>query len=108
MPRKTKKQKILAKLHRLEKETSQGDIAKDSTENQVEVDSERLTLTNLKPETSFQTETKKSDYDYSYVYKDIRKILILTVLALFVEIALSLTASNGYAKLALRSLNLDL
>ncbi len=92
MPRKTKKQKILAKLHRLERETDQVETPKKTTPSQVKVSSEGLTLTNLKPQAPSKISTKESKKDYSYVYKDIRKILILTVIALFVEIALSLTA----------------
>lgn len=107
MTRKTKKQKILAKLHRLEQKTTEAPRKKPIS-NQVKPGNEGLTITNLKPEVSSETSTKKSEYDYSYVYKDVRKILILAVLALFVEIAISLTASNGYAKLVLRALNLDI
>ena len=108
MPRKTKKQKILAKLHRLEQKTHEPPTRKESSSSQVKLGSESLTLTNLKPKTSSEINTKKSEYDYSYVYRDVRKILIITTIALFVEIALGLTASNGYAKLVLRALNLDI
>ena len=108
MPRKTKKQKILAKLHRLEQKTHEPLTRKEATSSHVKLDNEGLTITNLKPEASSEINTKKSEYDYSYVYKDVRKILIISTIALFVEIALGLTASNGYAKLVLRALNLDI
>ena len=108
MPRKTKKQKVLAKLHRLEQRTHEPPTKKKSTSSQAKLGDAGLTLTNLKPKTSSEINTKKYEYDYSYVYKDVRKILIITIIALFVEIALGLTASNGYAKLVLRALNLDI
>lgn len=80
MPRKTKKQKILARLRRLEQ-------AADTQSSTEEIISPR----NISIKEESPTNTKVN-YDYSYVYKDIRKILILSSIALSIEIALSLTA----------------
>lgn len=46
-------------------------------------------------------------HDYTYVFKDLRKIFVLTAVAFAFEIVLSLTASSSYAKLVLRALNLE-
>ena len=111
MPRKTKKQKILARLHRLEQGAVQG-----LSSNEVnKVDSASLSVEPLRNEGLLTAKIKAPqrptpitlDSDYSYMYKDLRKIFVLTFLALGVEIFLSLTASNSYAKLVLRTLNLD-
>ena len=117
MPRKTKKQKILARLHRLEQKRE--DISLPKTTDQVgpKIRIEDQQEIKIQPEPSItqpketklatQTATQDNRLNYSYVYKDLRKIILLTMLALGVEIALSLTASTSYAKLVLRALNLD-
>ncbi len=117
MPRKTKKQKILARLHRLEQREEDTSLPKTIKSKEPEIRIENQQDISIKPEPSItqpkqiklstQTTTQDNRHNYSYVYKDLRKILILTVLALGIEAALSLTASTGYAKLLLRSLNLD-
>lgn len=106
MPRKTKREKILARLRRLQnrvEDETKPVVTQPSV--QISLDSKPKTL-----DTKSQIKQLESDtltYDYSYVYKDIRKIIILTAIALTLEIFLSLTASSSYAKLVLRTLNLD-
>ena len=102
MPRKTKKQKILARLHRLEQRGEDTNLPKtiESKEPAIRIDNQQDIP--IKPEPSIsqpkqikpatQTATQDNRHNYSYVYKDLRKIIILTVLALGVEVALSLTA----------------
>lgn len=105
VPRKTKQQKILSKLRRLEQKPA----SETSTEVRPEISLEGLSTSavNLRPEATDQPTPKDDRYNYSYVYKDIRKIFILTAIALALEIILSLTASGSYAKLVLRTLNLE-
>ena len=111
MPRKTKKQKILARLHRLE----QGAVQRLSSDEVSKVDSASLSVEPLRKDGPATAKIEVSQRpapitlgnDYSYMYKDLRKIFILTAAALGVEIFLSLTASSSYAKLVLRTLNLD-
>ena len=106
MPRKTKKQKILAKLHRLEKQ-SEKPTQDPSVSVEYTLKENKYSVEEPKSERKEKSALSKTIYDYSYVYKDIRKIIFISALALGIEVVLSLTASNGYAKLALRSLNLD-
>ena len=107
MPRKTKRQKILARLHRLEQKPEKVFEESDGNQTSLKIDQTQVSLEDSKPKESPQPKAKTTAYDYSYVYRDIRKIIILSALALGVEILLSLTASNSYAKLVLRTLNLD-
>ena len=64
-------------------------------------------ISTAKNEVSGESAVTTSGSDYSYVGKDIRRIFVLTALALGVEIFLSLTGSSSYAKLVLRTLNLE-
>lgn len=105
MPRKTKKQKILAKLHRLENQSS---TLKEDTNSPAEykLGSNQIMVTEVKPEKIDRSAQLGTIQDYSYVSKDIKKIIILSTIALGFELLLSLTASNSYAKLALQSLGI--
>jgi hypothetical protein len=117
MPRKTKRQKILARLHRLEQKGEDATSPNTSKRVEPEVRIENQQKISIKPEPSIaqpketkvatQASVQDNRYNYSYVYKDLRKIIVLTVLALGGEVFLSLTASTSYAKLVLRALNLD-
>ena len=106
MPRKTKKQKILTKLRRLEKQ-SEKPIQDPSVSTEYTSKEDQYSVEELKSEKKEKSVVSETRYDYSHVYKDIRKILLISALALGIEVGLRLTASSGYAKLALRSLNLD-
>ena len=105
MPRKTKRQKILARLHRLEQKPEKDFEENAGDQTSIKIDQAQISPTDSKPKEAPQFKT--AAYDYSYVYRDVRKIIIFSALALGVEILLSLTASNGYAKLVLRALNLE-
>ncbi|MEX0616313.1 MAG: hypothetical protein WD231_00705 [Candidatus Woykebacteria bacterium] len=109
VPKKTKKEKILARLHRLQQKTNEASFStplevSDQKKIKLEESSPEQTPT---PKESPKPSSKQSLYDYTYVYKDLRKIFILSLFGFAIEIVLSLTASNGYAKLVLRTLNLD-
>ncbi len=107
MPRKTKKQKILARLHRLEQHSVKSEGSEVVSTPSPKPDVNQISLDGSEPKVATPPKSTVTTYNYSYVYSDVRKILILSALALGIEIVLSLTASNGYAKLALRYLNLD-
>lgn len=108
MPRKTKKQKILARLHRLQLQTvrTEDEGSEIVTTPDTKPGESQLSLADSEPKVATQPKAKAITYSYSHVYSDVKKILILSALALGVEVVLSLTASNGYAKLALPILNL--
>lgn len=82
MPKKTRQEKILAKLHRLqqEKETVSGNSL-PTVETKIS-----LNLKTVNPTISVPTGAPN---DYSYVYSDLRKTLIFAVVALIFEVALS-------------------
>lgn len=86
MPKKTRQEKILAKLKRLEK-TSEPPIESHSSTPLISVS------TNLKSlETTgivSETPTVKVSSDYSYVYKDLTKTIIFAVVAIVFQIILS-------------------
>lgn len=84
------------------------DTSGSSEEPKIKLGQPDLTLQSIdRQAVPTHTAVRNDRYDYAYVYKDLRKIFVLTSLALALEIFLSLTASNSYAKLLLRALNLD-
>ena len=105
MPRKTKKQKILAKLRRLENQSS---TIKEETNSPTEykLDTNQIIVNEVRSEKIDRSAQLGTLQDYSHVSKDIKKIIILSTIALGFELLLSLTASNSYAKLALQSLGI--
>jgi hypothetical protein len=98
MPKKTREEKILARLRRLEKTQAESEATPAPTAGKS-----NFSLNDVeknKPSTSTTTHSSnRAALDYSYVKKDLRKIAVLTVAALLVEFVLSLTASSWYAKL---------
>jgi len=108
VPRKTKKEKILARLHRLEQqaETPASDSSVGLQNRYREVVSSQ-DLIKQEPKIEKPLAAATSGQDYSYIYKDLRKIFILTAVAISAEIVLSLTASTSYAKLVLRTFKID-
>lgn len=92
MPKKTRQEKILAQLKRLQQQ--QNSVANPTAEQNSNLVRPAITITsNLK---SFETK-ENSDFapintkvmDYSYAYKDLRKTLIFVSLAIIFEIILS-------------------
>ena len=118
---KTREQKILTELRRLKMQAGQyapkieAEIKEEKThETQTtpEKPSEKIQFSI--PETIVSppvkpdlTQHEASSIDYSYVFKDLRKTLILATGAILVQVGLSLTLKLPYAKLILRTLNLD-
>ena len=97
MPPKTKEQKILARLHRLQR-------LQNLTQSPARVvETETVPTAPTKP---IETSEENLAENYSYVYKDLRKILILASLAIATEIILSLTSSFSFVKLILRVFNI--
>jgi hypothetical protein len=96
MPKKTREEKILARLRRLEQSNETiTEVSEPSAPT-----SSGYSLKNISPPTKSTPITSTStEVDYSYVRSDLKKIAILTVAALLIEVALSLTASEWYAKL---------
>ena len=100
MPKKTREEKILARLHRLERENSQ-QLPPETNATQVEITKPSgISLKQISPaKAQAPLHHNIETVDYSYVAGDLKKTLILTAIALLFEIVLSLTASNWYAKL---------
>jgi len=85
MPRKTKQDKILARLRRLQGSQT------DPVEAEPQKQTISLDLDSLKNEKVAEiAPTKGSVQDYSYVIADLRKTLFFVVVAVLFEIALSL------------------
>lgn len=100
MPKKTREEKILARLRRLEQGIPNPTLD-NSEKPETRPSSTGYSLKKLadepKPTSSFST--KNTEVDYSYLKSDLKKVAILTFGALLIQVALSLTASGWYAKL---------
>lgn len=89
MPKKTRQEKILAKLRRLEKDQAP-----------LETNSPGLVGTTEIPQVSFQLKTETNSaasvptrvasFDYSYVYKDLTKSLVFAAVAVILQIVLAI------------------
>lgn len=91
MPKKTKQDKILAQLRRLQTNKS---IALDPVEPAKPTVSLDLKSTNAVTKSSENTTTKVSNQDYSYVIKDLRKTSFFVVVAVVFEFILSILLKN--------------
>lgn len=92
MPKKTRQEKILAQLKRLQQK--ENIVANPKAEQEPNNNPPEIKLTsNLKSletkENSVFTPTNNKLIDYSYAYKDLRKTLIFVSLAIIFEIILS-------------------
>ena len=91
MPKKTRQEKLLAQLKRLQQQQQNPDAVTTSTNSQSS--NQPVISLNLKSlETSPNTQNlpqRSAIYDYAYVYTDLRKTLIFAVLAVIFEFALS-------------------
>lgn len=84
MPKKTKQEKILARLRRLEQVQSSDTSVSPSTEIpkiSFKVPSDSQPSVSAMPSVSIQ--------DYSYVYKDLRKSLLFAALATLLQVVLA-------------------
>ena len=89
MPKKTRQEKILARLRRLEKDQEPTTASEQNLVGTTEI-----------PKVSFQLKTetnpaaastiKATSFDYSYVYKDITKSLFFAAVAVILQIILAI------------------
>ena len=87
MPKKTKQDKILAQLRRLQSNQSVVSEPRSSSKTQVSLNLESITKESID---AGKAPTKISSYDYSYVLLDLRKTLFFVVIAIIFEFLLSL------------------
>lgn len=113
MPRKTKQQKMAAALRRMKKKV---EIKKTSpTEKTItEVDTPTAATYNLENLRIKETKISGSGVavskinNYSYLAKDLRKIFILSLLAIFLEVTITLTTKTQFAKLLLLRFGIEI
>lgn len=104
---------MAAALRRLKLQlTSQpeGGVAKPIVKTPAQAP-DRVSLKDLKLETGqITTEVKlnNQEFNYSYVAADLKKIAAISISAIGVEIALSLTLGTGFAKLILRNFGIEI
>ncbi|OGY25712.1 MAG: hypothetical protein A2134_02595 [Candidatus Woykebacteria bacterium RBG_16_39_9b] len=87
MPKKTKAQKISSQLRRL-KYTINLEEGKVSLKGSAIETEDKI---GEKPQV--KTIQSISSYDYSYVFRDLKRIIIISTIIILLEIVLSLTAS---------------
>lgn len=107
MPRKTRKQKIASQLHRLSKKSVSGQRRIKAEEPIVTVETTKPVY---KPEfrESKSTKTAGLNINYSYVTTDLKRIGIIAILTIVLEIGLNLTLRTNFAKLLLLSLGIEI
>lgn len=97
MPKKTRQEKILVQLRRLQQQTNR--------EQKVSLDKVPSISSIIKPlQPEKITSIKTEIVDYSYVFSDLRKTLSFAFGAIIFELVLSLTALGSYVKLFFRLL----
>ena len=113
MPRKTKQQKMAAALRRMKKKVEAKKISpaeKSTTSVNVPTAStynlENLRIKETKISGSDVTVSKTGNY--LYLASDLRKIFILSLLAIFLEVALTLTTRTQFAKLLLLRFGIEI
>ncbi len=90
MPKKTRQEKVLAQLKRLQQQQNPSVTSSSATQPSVEKSTVSLNLKSLETSQNTQPSQQKSaTYEYAYVYKDLKKTLIFAVLAVIFEFALS-------------------
>lgn len=91
MPKKTKQDKILAQLHRLQSNQTISESNLNPPKTTVALDLEKINVVAKQTPTAA---IKASSQDYSYVTKDLRKTLFFVVVAVIFEFFLSLLVKN--------------
>ena len=88
MPKKTRQEKILAKLRRLEKDQSP---IISNNQSSVETEIPKVSF-QLKAETNpaAAATVRSTVSDYSYVYKDLRKSLVFAAVAAIIQVVLAI------------------
>ncbi len=95
MPKKTRQEKILARLRRLENSQEQASVSTTANNNPTISEPQKVSF-------EFQSETKKQvtnptasvSLDYSYVYKDLTKSLAFAAVAIIFQVILALFVIN--------------
>ena len=91
MPKKTKQDKILAQLHRLQSNQTISESNVNPPKATVSLDLDNINVVAKQIPT---TAIKVSNQDYSYVTKDLRKTLFFVVVAIIFEFFLSLLVKS--------------
>ena len=115
MPRKTKQQKMAAALRRMKNQIKQLPFEKNSAE-ESKTKEETIATVEYNAESLATKETKyaissnpmEKQQNYAYVSRDLRKIFILSLIAISLEVALSLTTRLEFAKLLLRRFGIEI
>jgi hypothetical protein len=112
MPRKTKKEKMAAALHRLQRQVesapNQPTSTHPETSNKVSLEQIGIKTQPVKTQPYQANSQGKSRYEYSYVSNDLRKIVFLGGLAILLEFGLSLTLGLNSVKVFLRTIGLEI
>jgi hypothetical protein len=116
MPRKTRQQKMAAALRRLKKRTQVQEPVVATPQKIQKPQPEAATtqgysLGKLKEEKALEKPKVKVEaqrYDYTHVSSDLKKIILLSTLAIALEILLNLTMRAEFAKLLLRRFGIDI
>jgi hypothetical protein len=115
MPKKTKRQKMAAALRRMKKQVEQKapekeGLAKPQAKEEVSAPT-TYSLRSVKEkeaESPVRSGSREKQRNYAYVAGDLRKIFVLSLVAITFEIALSLTTRLEFAKLLLRRFGIDI
>lgn len=113
MPRKTKQQKMAAALRRMKKEveTKKTPPTEQPTTKVDAPTASTYNLANLRVKEehiSGPGVAVSKVGNYSYLANDIRKIFILSILAIFLEVVITLTTKTQFAKLVLLQLGIEI
>ena len=116
MPRKTREQKMAAALRRLKARVQPQakpsspppKKQKPQTETPSSQDYSYSVSLPKTPQAAQPVKTEVQRYDYAYVSSDLKKIALLSVFAIVLEIVLSLTMRLEFAKLLLRRFGIDI
>ncbi|OGY23841.1 MAG: hypothetical protein A2172_05415 [Candidatus Woykebacteria bacterium RBG_13_40_15] len=116
MPRKTKAQKMAATLKRLRSQASSFQTPTKTDEAPIDaakkdVPSLEYSLTDVKIKSPVRPAKPNIDtqsVNYDYVAGDLKKIFILTILAISLEVLLNLTMRLQFAKLLLRRFGIEI
>lgn len=99
MPRKTRHHKITAELRALKSQLQQP--APNTQDNHTALVKESFSREKLAGLLTPQPSASSQSFsvDYSYIYRDLRKVAILGTIALLLEVVVSLTLNLGFANL---------
>ncbi|MEX0621919.1 MAG: hypothetical protein WD187_02915 [Candidatus Woykebacteria bacterium] len=111
MPKKTKEQKMAAALRRMKIRIDQEKrpVPKGAGEKKPPATEYSIDQIKIKsPASPAILRSKEARYDYSYIARDLKTILILSSVAIVIEVGLSLTMRLQFAKLLLRRFGIEI